>query len=167
MKIIKRVDKWGVYAPFDGIVIATLTSPSDYGNRVYIKHTTGKSKYYHSILAHLDGILCVQNQEVKKGDLIGIMGSTGKGYPEPSKHLHWGLIPPGKPLKDLREHCINPIPLLINDNGEYPCNTKVSGSFQEWYGTYYHEGLDFSGKEENLIKDWKYGIDIREQRYFV
>ena len=153
-----RVDKWGVYAPKHGKVIAIPTSQSNYGNRIYIEYPDG----YRTIHAHLKLITVQEGHEVQKGQLIGIMGDSGRG----SRHLHFGLIPPDRPLKHLLVNCINPVPWLV-DGGVYPCNTKVSGAFQELYGDYLHEGIDYSGLEKNLIDGWENGIEANTQRYYV
>lgn len=153
-----RKEKWGVYAPFDCVVVSALFTPSNYGNRIYLKYPDN----YHSIHAHLSRIFVTNGQEIKKGQLIGIMGDTGVG----TKHLHFGLVPPCKPLSNLLENCVNPVPWLVN-GGVYPCNTKVSGAFQEWYGSYFHEGIDFSGREANIICGWENGIMAHGQRFYV
>jgi len=156
-----RKDKWGVYAVKDGIVVASSTSPSDYGNRIYIKYPDG----YHSIQAHNDKLLVSAGDTVKKGQLIAIMGKSGRGIPGPNKHGHFGLIPPNRPLSNLKVNCINPVPWLV-DGGAYPYNTKVTYGFQHDYGSYFHEGIDFSGLESNLIEGWENGIEADTQRYY-
>lgn len=156
-----RTEKWGVYAPKDGVVIGAYNTPSDYGKRIYIKYMDG----YHTIQAHNKELLVHSGDLVKKGQLIAIMGKTGKGIPEPNKHGHLGLIPPNKPLNNLSENCINPVPWLT-DNGAYPYNTLVTYGFQHDYGKYLHEGIDFSGLEQNLIDGWENGIEADTQIYY-
>jgi murein DD-endopeptidase MepM/ murein hydrolase activator NlpD len=155
---MERKRKWGVYAPKDGIVINALKTESDYGYRIYIRYPDG----YASIHAHNKKLLVKEGQAVKQGQLIAIMGDTGVG----ERHGHFGLIPPKTALNNLLENCVNPVPWLVN-GGDYPYNTKVSGAFQEWYGSYFHEGIDFSGQEENLINGWKKGLKADKQRYYV
>lgn len=154
---MKRVNKWGVYAPKKGKVIACLKSQSKYGNRIYIEHDDG----YRTILAHLREILIQEGEYIEGGQIVGIMGDSGSD----NKHLHLGLIPPGRPLKDLKKNCINPVPWLVY-GGHYPCNTKVTYGFHHDYGEYYHEGVDFSGLSKNLIKGWRKGIMANEQKYY-
>ena len=63
-----------------------------YGNRIYIQHPD-KS---HTLYAHLDKVLVEENEKVKSGTKIGVMGNTaGKG--ETLKHLHVSYYPPGAP----------------------------------------------------------------------
>jgi murein DD-endopeptidase MepM/ murein hydrolase activator NlpD len=154
---MKREELWGVYAPKDGIVIAALDNRSEYGNRIYIHHACD----YKTILAHNKINLVKSGQTVKKGQLIAIMGSTGSD----NKHGHFGLIPPGRPLEKLKQNCINPVSWLV-DGGAYPYNTKVTYGFQHDYGSYFHEGIDFSGLEKNIIDGWEDGIEADTQRYY-
>ena len=155
-----RFKKWGVYAPKDGKILTAYTSKS-YGNTIIIEYPDK----YRTLQAH-NSILLVKNGElVKKGQLIAMMGNTGYGIPRPNRHGHLGLIPPGRPLTNLIENCINPVPWLV-DGGCYPYNTKVTYGFQHDYGDYLHEGVDFSGLEKNLIKGWKHGIEANTQYYY-
>ena len=158
---MSRSEMWGVYAPKDGIVIASLETESDYGKRIYIHHAND----YKTILAHNSKLLVRSGETVHRGQLIAIMGDTGHGIPAPNKHGHLGLIPPGKPLNNLKENCINPVPWLV-DGGAYPYNTKVTYGFQHDYGSFFHEGIDFSGLEKNLIQGWEDGLDANKQRYY-
>jgi len=156
---MKRTNEWGIYAIKEGVVLHSLTNESDYGNRLYIIHKCGHITLY----AHLSMLFVEEGHKVEEGELIGVMGDSGRGIPGPNKHLHIGLFPPGVDLRGT--FAINPVPFIIN--GCYPCNTKVSGAFQELYTDYYHEGIDYSGKKENLICKWQKGINSRKQKYYV
>ncbi len=73
-----------VFSSAGGTVI--LAEPKGgYGNLVVIKHDYG----YETRYGHLDEILVEKGQKVKKKDLIGKVGSTGRstGY-----HLHFEVI---------------------------------------------------------------------------
>ena len=61
-----------------------------YGLYVYIYSATCDWLY-----AHLSEVLVMQNQQVKKGDIIGRVGYTGNTEPTgaPGTHLHWGKRP--------------------------------------------------------------------------
>ena len=157
----KRIEKWGIYAPTDGVVQLAYNS-GDYGLTVIIKYPCGN----RTLHGHNSKLLVKTNDIVKRNQLIAIMGSTGKGLPRPNKHSHLGLIPKGKPLNHLKVNCINPVPFLIRNNCCYPVNTKVSNPFQEDYGSYLHEGIDFSGLEENIISGWENGIEANTQIYY-
>ncbi|MEG8946206.1 M23 family metallopeptidase [Rosettibacter firmus] len=73
-----------VYAITDGIV--RLAGENFYynGNFVLLDHGQGLS----SIYLHLSKIFVKKNQKVKKGELIGLVGSTGRST---SPHLHLGV----------------------------------------------------------------------------
>lgn len=70
-----------VYATGDGVV-ETAERKSGYGNCVDLSHGYN----YLTRYAHLSEILVKQGQEVKRGDLIGKVGSTGKST---GPHLHY------------------------------------------------------------------------------
>jgi len=76
-----------IYAATDGVVEQAGWNASGYGNRIIIKHSNGSKTVY----AHLKagGILVNIGQYVAKGEVIGLMGSTGRstGY-----HLHFEVI---------------------------------------------------------------------------
>lgn len=76
-----------VYAATDGVVEKASWNAGGYGNRIIIKHPDGSKTLY----AHLKegGILVNTGQYVAKGEVIGLMGSTGRstGY-----HLHFEVI---------------------------------------------------------------------------
>jgi len=73
-----------------------------YGKVVKIKH---KGKY-ESLYAHLSRIKVKRGQYVKKGDIIGYVGSTGRST---GPHLHFGLKKRGRwvnPMKVLKKKSI-------------------------------------------------------------
>lgn len=82
-----------VFATADG-TIATASMEGDWGNLVIITHTDGYETWY----AHLNGFNSSENQEVKKGDVIGYVGITGKSS---GPHLHYEVKQNGKPLDPL------------------------------------------------------------------
>jgi murein DD-endopeptidase MepM/ murein hydrolase activator NlpD len=55
-----------------------------YGNSVIIDHGMGLSTLY----SHLNSISVKPNQEVKKGEVIGVSGTTGLAGGD---HLHFGI----------------------------------------------------------------------------
>jgi murein DD-endopeptidase MepM/ murein hydrolase activator NlpD len=73
-----------------------------YGKVVKIKHAGG----YESLYAHQSRIRVKRGQRVKKGQIIGYVGSTGRST---GPHLHFGLMRYGKwvnPMKVLRKKSI-------------------------------------------------------------
>jgi len=73
-----------------------------YGKVVKIKHAGG----YISLYAHQSRIRVKRGQRVKKGQIIGYVGSTGRST---GPHLHFGLMKNGRwvdPMKVLRKKSI-------------------------------------------------------------
>ncbi len=73
-----------------------------YGKVVKIKHGGG----YESLYAHQSRIRVKRGQKVKKGQIIGYVGSTGRST---GPHLHFGLMKNGRwinPMKVLRKKSI-------------------------------------------------------------
>lgn len=73
-----------VYAVANGTVSATGWN-GGYGKEVRIKHPSG----YSTLYAHLSSIGVRNGQTVKRGQVIGRIGSTGVST---GPHLHFGLI---------------------------------------------------------------------------
>ena len=73
-----------IYATGDGKIekIKRSRSKKDYGNYILINHGYD----YQSIYAHLDKVLVSKGEKVKRGDLIGHVGNTGKST---APHLHY------------------------------------------------------------------------------
>jgi len=72
-----------VRAPNNGVV--TLVDDQFYsGNSLVIDHGQG----IYTMFFHLSKVLVRQGQEVKKGDTIALVGSTGRST---GPHLHWGV----------------------------------------------------------------------------
>ena len=81
---IARPEGTPVRAPADGIV--TLAEPDMFfsGGTVFIDHGLGLSTSY----LHLSKILVKVGQRVKRGQVIGRIGATGRAT---GPHLHWGM----------------------------------------------------------------------------
>jgi murein DD-endopeptidase MepM/ murein hydrolase activator NlpD len=71
-----------IYATGDGIVARADNSASGYGNHIVIRHGFG----YESLYAHLSKYNCRAGQHVKRGDVIGYVGSTGRSE---GPHCHY------------------------------------------------------------------------------
>lgn len=83
-----------IYATGDGVIDLTEYSFRGYGNQILISHGFG----YHTRYAHLTKVLVVPGQRVKRGQKIGLMGSTGKST---GSHLHYEVIVRGRPVNPL------------------------------------------------------------------
>ncbi|MEO9892765.1 M23 family metallopeptidase [Aurantibacter sp.] len=71
-----------VYASGDGKVIRADNGASGFGNHIRIDHGYG----YLSLYAHLSKYNVKKGQKVKRGDLIGFVGNTGRSE---APHLHY------------------------------------------------------------------------------
>jgi len=83
-----------VLAVEDGLVISTGYLGA-YGNHIIIDHGGGFSTMY----AHLSAILVAEGQEVKRGQVIGRVGSTGWST---GPHLHFETHLRGEPTNPLQ-----------------------------------------------------------------
>ncbi|MBW2936749.1 M23 family metallopeptidase [Aureisphaera sp. CAU 1614] len=77
-----------VYASGNGVVSRADNSAAGYGNHVRIDHGFG----YESLYAHLFKYNVRVGQRVKRGDLIGFVGSTGRSE---APHLHYEIFKDG------------------------------------------------------------------------
>ena len=82
-----------VIAPADGIVISASRNKG-YGNIVVIKHRFG----YNTRYGHLSKFAVRRGQEVKRGDVIGYIGKSGKAT---GPHLHYEVRINNKPVNPL------------------------------------------------------------------
>ncbi|MTH16420.1 peptidoglycan DD-metalloendopeptidase family protein [Flavobacterium sp. LC2016-01] len=83
-----------VYATGDGVVARADNSASGFGNHVVIRHGFG----YESLYAHLSKYNCRPGQHVKRGDVIGYVGSTGRSE---GPHCHYEVHKDGKVVNPL------------------------------------------------------------------
>ena len=79
-----------VYAIKDGHAAYCIEKDATFGNYVILTHDTGKMT---SVYAHLSSICINQYQFVRKGDIIGYVGHTGKATGD---HLHFEIRQGGK-----------------------------------------------------------------------
>ncbi|MEG8038254.1 M23 family metallopeptidase [Sphingomonas sp. LR60] len=85
-----------IYATADGVV-SHAGRQGGYGNMVEINHGKGIATRY----GHLSKIIVGDNTRVKRGQLIALMGSTGRST---GPHLHYEVRIDG--------HAVNPVPFL-------------------------------------------------------
>lgn len=71
-----------IYATGDGVVTVADNRMSGYGNRIVIRHGFG----YETLYAHMSKYKAKVGQKVKRGDVIGYVGSTGRSE---APHLHY------------------------------------------------------------------------------
>ncbi|MGX7896327.1 M23 family metallopeptidase [Tsuneonella sp. HG222] len=88
-----------VYATADGTV-AMAEYYSSYGNYIQLQHGGNMETRY----AHLSGYNVAAGQKVRKGDLIGFVGSTGRST---GPHLHYEVRVDGDAV-DPRPYMITP-----------------------------------------------------------
>jgi len=89
-----------VFVTGDGAVVEAGHSLFGYGNRITIDHGFG----YKTVYAHLQEIDVVIGQKIKRGDVIGKLGNTGRST---GNHLHYEVRLYDKP--------IDPINFYFND----------------------------------------------------
>ena len=87
-----------VRAPADGTVVKA-TWEGGYGNVIYLSHGNGYSTRY----GHLSGFGARPGQRVKRGDIIGYVGSTGRST---GPHLHYEVR--------LNNNAVNPLEYILN-----------------------------------------------------
>ncbi len=89
-----------IYATADGKVIDAGFNTGGFGNRVVINHGYG----YQTLYGHMLRIKARVGQEVKRGELIGYVGNTGKST---GPHCHYEVHRNGYP--------VDPIYYFYND----------------------------------------------------
>ncbi len=87
-----------IYATADGVV-KSVSRGSDLGKLITINHGYG----YKTRYGHLSKIEVKRGQKVRRGDLVGLMGSTGYST---GPHLHYEVIKNGKQANPL-EYILN------------------------------------------------------------
>lgn len=104
-----------VYATGDGIVEFAGSDNSGYGIHVIINHGNG----YRSLYGHLSGVTVRDGDRVRRGDVVGYCGSTGKSV---GPHLHYEVIK--------NEEKVNPMEYFFMDikPGEYSKIVKEANS---------------------------------------
>ena len=100
----KRTMHWGmdfsaktgtpIYATGDGTIARADARAVGFGNHVRIDHGFG----YVSIYAHMDKIVVRRGNKVKRGDLIGYVGNTGRSV---APHIHYEIVKDGRKINPI------------------------------------------------------------------
>ena len=90
-----------IYATADGIVARSEWNSGGYGNLVEINHGAGIQTRY----GHLSRLIARPGQRVRRGELIGLMGSTGRST---GNHLHYEVRIDGR--------AVNPVPFMQSND---------------------------------------------------
>ena len=80
-----------VYATSDGTILTAKNDATGYGNHVIIQH----DEVFQSLYGQMSEIKVEIGQVVKKGDLIGLVGSSGAST---GPHLHYEVRKNGEPV---------------------------------------------------------------------
>ncbi len=83
-----------IFATGDGVVAKADNTASGYGNHIVIKHGYG----YETLYGHLSKYKVKRGQRVKRGDIIGFVGSTGRSE---APHLHYEVHKNGQVVNPL------------------------------------------------------------------
>jgi murein DD-endopeptidase MepM/ murein hydrolase activator NlpD len=86
-----------IYATADGVVGRSEWNSGGYGNLVEIDHGQGIQTRY----GHLSRLIARPGQRVRRGELVGLMGSTGRST---GSHLHYEVRIDGR--------AVNPVPFM-------------------------------------------------------
>jgi len=89
-----------IYATADGVVKISDYSNSGYGNHVVINHGYG----YETLYGHMVRIKARRGQRIKRGEIIGYVGNTGKST---GPHCHYEVHKNG--------HKLDPVYFFYND----------------------------------------------------
>jgi murein DD-endopeptidase MepM/ murein hydrolase activator NlpD len=88
-----------IFAPADGVVLSAATQGA-YGNSIMMDHGYGVVTRY----GHLDAYAVRAGQRVRRGDLIGFVGNTGRST---GPHLHYEVW--------VRDQAQNPIHFILDE----------------------------------------------------
>lgn len=105
-----------IYATGDGVVKRADNRSSGYGRHIRIDHGFG----YVTLYAHLSEYNVRRGQQVKRGDVIGFVGNTGRSV---APHLHYEIRKDGTP--------INPINFYYGDLNTEEFNALLEAANRE------------------------------------
>lgn len=88
-----------IYATGNGKIVRVEYKKTGYGKNVVIDHGYG----YQTLYGHMSKVQCKVGQTVKRGEVIGLVGSTGTST---SPHVHYEVVYKGEK--------INPLPFCLD-----------------------------------------------------
>ena len=103
-----------IYATGNGIVKRADNRSSGYGKHIRIDHGFG----YISLYAHLSKYNVRRGQRVKRGDIIGYVGNTGRSV---GPHLHYEFIKNKRKVNPLKVKIPSAHPVAKKDMEEFKC----------------------------------------------
>jgi murein DD-endopeptidase MepM/ murein hydrolase activator NlpD len=89
-----------IYATADGKIAFAGVGSDGYGRKVVINHGFG----YQTLYAHMSRVAVKKGQTIKRGQLIGFVGNTGKST---APHLHYEVIK--------NNYAVNPVNFFHGD----------------------------------------------------
>jgi len=89
-----------IYSTGKGKVVFASNSHNGYGNHVIVDHGYG----YQTLYAHMSEVKVKKGQEIKRGEVLGLVGNTGLSS---APHLHYEVIKDGNK--------VNPVNYYFND----------------------------------------------------
>jgi len=105
-----------IHATADGIVTRSEYNRGGYGNMIEINHGQGIATRY----GHMSRRIARVGQRVHRGELIGLMGSTGRST---GSHLHYEVRIDGR--------AINPVPFLDSGTTLVALQQRLQGEQQQ------------------------------------
>jgi murein DD-endopeptidase MepM/ murein hydrolase activator NlpD len=105
-----------IYATADGMIVTAGYNSGGYGNLIKIDHGRGIETRY----GHLSKMSVYAGQRIKRGEMIGRMGSTGRST---GSHLHYEVRIDGR--------AVNPVPFMKSTDYLVAMQRKASGAPME------------------------------------
>jgi murein DD-endopeptidase MepM/ murein hydrolase activator NlpD len=102
-----------IYATADGVVTTAGYNSGGYGNLIKIDHGKGIETRY----GHLSSMSVREGARVRRGEMIGRMGSTGRST---GSHLHYEVRIDGR--------AVNPIPFMKSTDYLLAMRNKAHGA---------------------------------------
>lgn len=115
-----------IHASASGVVSRIESSNSGYGNVIYVDHVI-EGKKYISVYAHLDAFAVAKGEKVEQGQIIALMGTTGRST---GNHLHFEIRETSS-LSDVKGRHVNPMIYVGKDTDKIVKTLKVDEKKKE------------------------------------